>query len=163
MAVELGWRDRAACTDVDPELFFALTERDVEAAKAVCRRCPVRDACRQWADRQGITYGVWAEESEEERRARLAGRTLVDTGCLAVCEQCRRAFPLRRRGQRYCSHRCHHAAMARGVGTARLRSDCGTTASARRHRKRGEQLDDACRMAESLYRAQLRARRAVAG
>lgn len=146
------WRGHAACADADPELFFALTEREVEAAKLICQGCPVRTDCREWADRQGITYGVWGAESEEERRSRLAGAPADSTGSLAICEQCRRAYLRRRNAQRYCSHACHHASMIKQRGR-----DCGTTAAARRHRKRGEPMDDACRMAESLYRAQLRA------
>jgi len=42
----MTWRDRAACLDVDPELFFPLGNSDpalrqIEEAKAVCRRCAV--------------------------------------------------------------------------------------------------------------------------
>lgn len=48
------WLDRAACRDVDPEIFFptgsgVLGEREVIRAKAVCRRCPVRPECLHWA------------------------------------------------------------------------------------------------------------------
>jgi hypothetical protein len=45
------WRQRAACRNEDPDLFFPVTddgpgyERQVAAAKAVCRGCPVRDRC----------------------------------------------------------------------------------------------------------------------
>lgn len=145
------WRLDAACAGADPELFFALTERELEAAKRICQHCQVRTRCQEWADQQGITYGVWGAESEAERRSRLAGEP-ANRGTLAVCGQCRRAYLRRRRGQQFCSHNCHHASMAKLPG-----QDCGTTAAARRHRKRGEPMDDACRMAESLYRAQLRA------
>ena len=146
------WRVDAACAGADPELFFALTEHGVQAAKLICRECPVRNRCRQWADEQGIAYGVWGAESEEERRARLAGSASGNRGSLAICDQCRRGYLRRRSGQQFCSHSCHHASMVKVRGR-----DCGTTAAARRHRKRGEPMDDACRMAESLYRAQLRA------
>ena len=48
-----GWRDRAACrdVDVDADLFFPAAESgpahdaQVAAAKAVCARCPVRAEC----------------------------------------------------------------------------------------------------------------------
>lgn len=157
------WRDDAACVGVDPELFFSITDHGVQAAKTICGDCPVQAACRQWADGEGITYGVWGGESEEERRERLAGRDRPAPPAppILVCanESCRRGFVARRRNhgqlQRYCSPYCHHRAMAKQRG-----EDCGSPAAARRHRKRGEPLDDACRVAESLYRAQLRTRHA---
>ena len=41
----MDWRDRAACLDVDPELFFPIGNTgpalaQIEEAKAVCRTCP---------------------------------------------------------------------------------------------------------------------------
>jgi WhiB family redox-sensing transcriptional regulator len=73
------WRHAAACREEDPELFFptgttgpALLE--TEQAKAVCRRCPVVDACLQWAMDTGQEAGVWGGLSEDERRAIKRGR-----------------------------------------------------------------------------------------
>lgn len=68
------WRDRAACRDEDPELFFPIgttgpAERQSELAKRVCRRCPVVDPCLQFALRTGQNYGVWGGTTPEERRA----------------------------------------------------------------------------------------------
>ena len=42
----MDWRHRAACRDVDPELFFPIGNTgpalmQIEEAKQVCRRCPV--------------------------------------------------------------------------------------------------------------------------
>ena len=44
----MDWRDRAACLDVDPELFFPIGNTgpalaQIDEAKAVCRTCPVVD------------------------------------------------------------------------------------------------------------------------
>jgi len=68
------WRDRAACLGEDPELFFpdgntgpALLQ--LEAAKAVCRRCEVVEACLRFAIESGQDAGVWGGLSEDERRA----------------------------------------------------------------------------------------------
>ncbi|MFC9343230.1 WhiB family transcriptional regulator [Streptomyces sp. NPDC057020] len=70
-----SWRASAACQDVDPDLFFpvgtgapALVQ--VEEAKDICRGCPVREACLDWAmdDSRQVT-GVWGGLDENERRA----------------------------------------------------------------------------------------------
>ena len=70
------WRDRAACLDVDPELFFPIGNTgpalvQVEQAKAVCARCPVLAECRAWAlDNPKLAeFGVFGGMSEDERRA----------------------------------------------------------------------------------------------
>ncbi|MFB6530653.1 MULTISPECIES: WhiB family transcriptional regulator [unclassified Streptomyces] len=70
-----SWRASAACQDVDPDLFFpvgtgapALVQ--AEEAKDICRGCPVREACLDWAmdDSRQVT-GVWGGLDENERRA----------------------------------------------------------------------------------------------
>lgn len=75
------WRQRAACRDVDPELFFPLGkglvyEHRAEQAKAVCRACPVTSDCLQWA-LSGPTSleGVWGATTEDERAALIRNRT----------------------------------------------------------------------------------------
>ncbi len=68
------WRNSAACRTEDPDLFFPIGTSgpallQTEQAKAVCRRCPVREQCLQWALRTGQSIGVWGGTDEEERRA----------------------------------------------------------------------------------------------
>jgi len=70
----MTWRDRAACLDEDPELFFPIGNtgpafRQIEKAKAVCRRCEVIEACLSWAMESGKDDGVWGGLSDDERRA----------------------------------------------------------------------------------------------
>ncbi|MGH8896870.1 MAG: WhiB family transcriptional regulator [Egibacteraceae bacterium] len=67
------WRDRAACLDEDPALFFPIGVTgpaldQTEQAKAVCRDCPVRAQCLDWALATGQDAGVWGGTSEDERR-----------------------------------------------------------------------------------------------
>jgi hypothetical protein len=68
-----GWRGRAACRGVDPELFFPAAERgpvravQVAAAKAVCAGCPVRAECLAEALAR-IPYGIAGGLTENERR-----------------------------------------------------------------------------------------------
>jgi len=49
------------CTD-DPALFFAESPDDVDAAKALCRECPVRAACLAGALQRREPLGVWGGE-----------------------------------------------------------------------------------------------------
>jgi WhiB family redox-sensing transcriptional regulator len=69
-----AWRLDAACRHVDPDLFFptgtARSAADhIEAAKAVCRACPVRRPCLDFALGSHQDAGIWGGTSEEERRA----------------------------------------------------------------------------------------------
>ncbi|HEY9376096.1 MAG TPA: WhiB family transcriptional regulator [Jiangellaceae bacterium] len=70
----MDWRHVAACRDEDPELFFPIGNTgpallQIEEAKSVCRRCPVREECLQFALETGQDAGVWGGLSEDERRA----------------------------------------------------------------------------------------------
>jgi WhiB family redox-sensing transcriptional regulator len=70
----MEWVHRAKCRDVDPELFFPVgttgpAANQIEAAKAVCVQCKVRDECLDWALTTGQDAGVWGGTSEEERRS----------------------------------------------------------------------------------------------
>ncbi|HXU96825.1 MAG TPA: WhiB family transcriptional regulator [Jiangellaceae bacterium] len=70
----MDWRHIAACRDEDPELFFPIGNTgpallQIEEAKSVCRRCPVREDCLQFALESGQDAGVWGGLSEDERRA----------------------------------------------------------------------------------------------
>jgi WhiB family redox-sensing transcriptional regulator len=67
------WRDRAACRDTDPDLFFPIgttgTALDqIESAKLVCRSCDAMSACLEFALATNQESGVWGGTSEEERR-----------------------------------------------------------------------------------------------
>lgn len=72
-----GWRTHAACTEIGPEPFYPDPHQpgEIEAAKRVCRGCPVRVQCLAdvlgWET--GRRYGVVGGLSAAERR-RLAAR-----------------------------------------------------------------------------------------
>ncbi|GGL17061.1 transcriptional regulator WhiB [Sphaerisporangium melleum] len=83
----MDWRHRAACRDVDPELFFPIGNTgpalmQIEEAKQVCRACPVSEPCLKWAIESGQDAGVWGGLSEDERRAlkRRTARTRARAG-----------------------------------------------------------------------------------
>ena len=68
------WRDKAACRVEDPEMFFPTgTEGGwkivINEAKAVCRRCPSRTACLNFAMDEGIRDGIFGGLTERERAA----------------------------------------------------------------------------------------------
>lgn len=68
------WRERAACRDEDPELFFPVTEvgpgaRQADEAKSVCARCPVRTRCLEYAIDNGLNVGVFGGLTEAERNS----------------------------------------------------------------------------------------------
>ena len=68
------WRDSAACTHEDLNLFFpisslgAAAQQQVAAAKAVCGRCPVRQQCLEWSLDVGPEFGIFGGCTEVERR-----------------------------------------------------------------------------------------------
>lgn len=78
----MDWRQKAACIDEDPELFFPVGTtgpalEQLERAKAVCHRCDVIDQCLEWALETNQDAGVWGGASEDERRALRRGRRLA--------------------------------------------------------------------------------------
>jgi len=71
-----SWMDWAACRKVDPELFFPTAGGwgVVAFAVSVCRRCPVRERCDQYADATHVGFGVWGGLTIEQRRRRALKR-----------------------------------------------------------------------------------------
>jgi WhiB family redox-sensing transcriptional regulator len=70
----MPWRNRAACLDENPELFFPLGNAHcallrIEKANAVCRRCTVAEGCLKSAMESGQDTGVWGGLSQDERHA----------------------------------------------------------------------------------------------
>lgn len=63
------WTRQAACTAEDEDLMFPDdgNEKAIEAAKQVCRRCPVSDACLQDAVERGERHGVRGGMTSAER------------------------------------------------------------------------------------------------
>jgi WhiB family transcriptional regulator, redox-sensing transcriptional regulator len=78
------WQDRGLCRGMPAGLFFdadgdrgGRRTRQEEAAKEVCRRCPVIAKCRDHAiaaEYFGVWGGLTAVERSELRRARSGGK-----------------------------------------------------------------------------------------
>lgn len=67
------WRERSACRDTDPDLFFpvgttGVAIEQIEAARAVCRSCEAQAQCLEFALATNQESGIWGGTSEEERR-----------------------------------------------------------------------------------------------
>jgi WhiB family redox-sensing transcriptional regulator len=78
---EQDWKINAECREpgVDPEVFFPVSNvgpsvAQIEAAKAVCRRCPVQAQCLAWSLADAVPYGVLGglDEWERDRLLRYA-------------------------------------------------------------------------------------------
>lgn len=64
-----AWHADALCAQTDPEAFFPEKNYNSAPARAVCRDCPVRDLCLQWALDNDERWGVWGGMSAKQRRA----------------------------------------------------------------------------------------------
>lgn len=74
-----SWMLKAACKGVDPELFFPvgddedddqpMAKKQINAARAVCRPCPVAADCFEWAmeNRKLTRYGMWGATLPRQR------------------------------------------------------------------------------------------------
>jgi WhiB family redox-sensing transcriptional regulator len=80
------WRQRAACRNLSPDLFFPVGSSgaalaQIEKAKQICRSCPSRAQCLEFALTSNQESGVWGGTSEEERRLLrkrwLAGKSRI--------------------------------------------------------------------------------------
>ncbi len=117
----MDWRHRAACRDEDPELFFPIGTTgpallQIEEAKAVCRRCDVREQCLQWALDTGQDAGVWGGLSEDERRALKRRRARVRARAYGSGSQApnrtRRRRPAVRTSAQCCGEKAEATAVA---------------------------------------------------
>ena len=67
--MNLDWFDDALCAQVDPDAHFPEKGESTRAAKSVCRSCPVKLECLEYAIRNNERFGVYGGMSERERRA----------------------------------------------------------------------------------------------
>jgi WhiB family redox-sensing transcriptional regulator len=101
----MSWADRAACRGMDPEAFFPARgdHEALQAALAVCGRCPVVVECRAYADEieqdDGVFGGTPGVQRRRERRARLVRDREI------VCRECGATF-LGTPQSRICSDHC---------------------------------------------------------
>lgn len=81
------WRDHAACSGLYGLMFPGRGEnRDNDAAKALCRVCPVREECLEHAMTESETNGIWGGLSERERR-KLRSQRAKEVGHAVLAER----------------------------------------------------------------------------
>lgn len=74
-STDTDWQVGAACTGMDPNIFFvggpirsdSVLTADRSRAKAVCKQCPVRIDCLEYALANNIGHGTWGGLNEDER------------------------------------------------------------------------------------------------
>jgi len=103
-----AWHELAACSETDPDAFFPELGEPTAAAKRVCRSCPVRAECLQYALDNHERFGVWGGLSERERRHLIrepgisylctrnlhlmeGGNVRIDAAGVRRCEACKAA------------------------------------------------------------------------
>jgi len=62
------WRERALCSQTDPEAFFPEKGGSTREAKRICSRCEVKSECLESAIGADEKFGIWGGLSERERR-----------------------------------------------------------------------------------------------
>lgn len=67
---DTSWKERAACRDADPAIFFPQAGGVLAAqqAKAYCEACPVQGECLEFAASNAMRYGIWGGRTEKQRR-----------------------------------------------------------------------------------------------
>lgn len=71
------WQSFGLCRGVNPDLFFPERGESTREAKEVCRGCPVREECLEYALAGGEKFGIWGGLSERERRRIRRQRAIV--------------------------------------------------------------------------------------
>lgn len=70
-----SWRQGAVCVQVDPELWFPDRGGTAVQAKALCRTCPVRQECLEYALKAKVTFGIWGGYGYRDRLKIIEARS----------------------------------------------------------------------------------------
>ena len=72
--LNMAWQAFARCKGVPAEVFYPLTDEEAEEPKAICAKCPVREACLEYAIAAREKDGVWGGLTDRERRRLIRRR-----------------------------------------------------------------------------------------
>lgn len=158
------------CRTADPEIFFSKSATDREQAKALCRSCPIRDACAQYALDNRQLKGVWGGTTVADRRQFWTGEScrFDEQGRLRLecgSEKAYRAhFSYREQPCAPC--RAAHEAHVEGERRAQLAAEHAKGGTARGyfiHRRLGEVACVECRAGQGRESKARRQREREAG
>lgn len=62
------WRDRAACRDIESDVFFPEKGANATAARLICSGCGVRAECLAYALSANERHGMWGGLTDRQRR-----------------------------------------------------------------------------------------------
>ena len=107
----LGWQPEGSCQQVEhAEYFINDSSAHQSWAKRICRGCPVRFQCLQWALERPEPSGVWGGLSCRERRAVAAiahdGTWRLEVARKPWCPWCRSKDVFAPSERRLECHRC---------------------------------------------------------
>ncbi|MFK0238361.1 WhiB family transcriptional regulator [Streptomyces vinaceus] len=68
------WVIRAACAGLETDIFFPSDPDLSERGLKICAKCSVRRACREFAESEGLPFGIWGGATARERGWDAAGR-----------------------------------------------------------------------------------------
>lgn len=66
------------CRDMPSDLFYGESKLSEEAAKSICRTCPVIEPCREWGIVREV-FGVWGGLTPRERQRERSRRRITVT------------------------------------------------------------------------------------
>lgn len=58
----------ACASAADPDIFFVHGTAEERSAKALCRKCTLRDECLEWALATDQRFGIWGAANYRDRR-----------------------------------------------------------------------------------------------
>lgn len=110
----LDWMGSALCAQVDADLWYPDKGESPREALRICRQCPVRQECYDYAVANGERFGVWGAATERTRRQdpnrgrRKPAKQSCGTPAAYTrhyrngekpCEACREAYSAYKRGR----------------------------------------------------------------
>jgi WhiB family redox-sensing transcriptional regulator len=62
-----SWQKKAACRGADSDIFFLDRGGSSRKARAMCARCPVKDACLDFALKNDLSQGIFGGMTPRQR------------------------------------------------------------------------------------------------
>lgn len=83
---EYNWFEGAACSGMDPDVWFPEEKSGVHEARIVCVRCPVKKRCYQYAVDNHIHDGVWGGINFTKSKRQLSRKKAKELDLTDKCK-----------------------------------------------------------------------------